>query len=99
MCAAAARVPPFVRLFAHCCYAVLCCAVLCCGVACRWGEAGYIRIQRHDDGTSQWCGPDTRPGDGVGCNGGPSEVTVCGSCGMWYDSAYPTGANIVGADA
>jgi len=60
------------------------------------GESGYIRIQKHSDGTSEWCGPDTKPGDGVGCNGGPSQVTVCGSCGIWYDTSYPTGANVVG---
>jgi len=60
-----------------------------------WGEGGYIRMQKHSDGGMQWCGPDTRPQDGVGCNGGPSTVTVCGSCGMWYDTSYPTGATII----
>jgi len=59
----------------------------------QWGENGYIRIQRHSDGGQQWCGPDTKPQDGVGCNGGPSTVTVCGSCGLWYDTSYPTGAS------
>jgi len=56
-----------------------------------WGEDGYIRIQKHSDGGSQWCGEDTSPGDGTGCQGGPSEVTVCGSCGLWYDVCYATG--------
>jgi len=26
---------------------------------------------------------------GVACKGGPSEVTVCGSCGVLYDSVVP----------
>jgi hypothetical protein len=56
-----------------------------------WGEDGYIRIEKHSDGGSQWCGEDTSPGDGTGCQGGPSEVTVCGSCGLWYDVCYATG--------
>jgi len=56
-----------------------------------WGESGYIRIERHSDGASKWCNIDRTPGDGSGCQGGPSQVTVCGSCGIWYDSSYPTG--------
>jgi len=59
-----------------------------------WGEAGYIRIQKHSDGGSQWCGIDTSPSDGTGCTGGPSQVTVCGSCGLWYDVCYATGGSI-----
>jgi len=55
-----------------------------------WGEDGYIRIQRHSDGSSKWCSLDHEPLDGVGCPGGPSVITVCGSCGIWYDNAYPT---------
>jgi len=61
----------------------------------NWGEDGYIRIQRFSDGDGH-CGPDTKPQDGVGCNGGPSTVTVCGSCGIWYDTSYPTGATTIG---
>jgi len=57
-----------------------------------WGESGYIRIQRHTDGdVSKWCEIDPTPSDGSGCQGGPSQVTVCGSCGIWYDSSYPLG--------
>jgi len=57
-----------------------------------WGESGYIRIQRHSDGDmSQWCGTDNTPSDGSGCQGGPPSVTVCGSCGIWYDTSYPFG--------
>jgi len=60
-----------------------------------WGESGYIRVQKHSDGTSQWCGNDPTPSDGTGCNGGPSSITVCGSCGIWYDSSYPLGVTPV----
>jgi len=60
-----------------------------------WGESGYIRIFKHSDGDSKWCGPDPSPADGTGCDGGPPEVTVCGSCGIWYDSSYPIGASLL----
>ena len=53
----------------------------------EWGESGYIRIERHADG--KFCGTDNKPADGTGCNGGPSSVTVCGSCGILYDAVYP----------
>jgi len=62
----------------------------------RWGEQGYMRLERHSDGDmSKWCGPDTRPSDGTGCDGGPAVVTACGSCGTWYDVSYPTGGSLV----
>jgi len=51
-----------------------------------WGEDGYIRIART---SSAQCTPDTIPGDGTGCNGGPTQVTVCGACGILYDTSYP----------
>jgi len=54
-----------------------------------WGEDGYIRLEKHSDGSSQWCSQDNEPLDGDGCPGGPSPITVCGSCGIWYDNAYP----------
>jgi cathepsin L len=57
-----------------------------------WGENGFIRLLRHSDGSSQWCKKDVTPSDGSGCDGGPATVTVCGECGIWYDSSYPTGA-------
>jgi cathepsin L len=57
-----------------------------------WGEGGYIRLKRYSDGSSAWCWPDPTPQDGSGCLGGPSVVTVCGDCGIWYDSCYPVGA-------
>jgi len=60
-----------------------------------WGESGYIRIFKHSDGDMKWCGPDPTPQDGTGCDGGPPEVTVCGSCGIWYDSSYSVGASLL----
>jgi cathepsin L len=59
-----------------------------------WGESGYIRLFRHSDGDKKWCGIDPSPQDGTGCDGGPPQVTVCGSCGVWYDSSYPVGASL-----
>jgi len=52
-----------------------------------WGEQGYIRLARSSTPT---CGIDKKPSDGDGCNGGPSEVTVCGTCGILYDTVYVT---------
>jgi cathepsin L len=59
----------------------------------EWGEKGHIRLIRHDEEDS-WCGTDRSPKDGVGCDGGPSEVTVCGTCGMLYDSIIPDGVRL-----
>jgi len=51
-----------------------------------WGEKGYIRVYR--TGKAQ-CGIDLSPSDGTGCNNGPSQVIVCGTCGILYDTTYP----------
>jgi len=51
-----------------------------------WGELGYIRIRRE---TIPRCGVDLTPRDGTGCDVGPPTVTVCGTCGILYDSCYP----------
>jgi len=51
-----------------------------------WGEDGYIRLRRHNDETK--CGIDLKPGDGTGCNNGPKQITVCGICGILYDTSY-----------
>jgi cathepsin L len=59
-----------------------------------WGEAGYIRLAR-SDGEQDKCGTDTTPHDGSACDGQDEPVTVCGTCGVLYDSSYPTGANIL----
>lgn len=56
-----------------------------------WGEEGRMRILRRDgkwDETEQ-CGVDNQPELGTGCEGGPKKVTVCGMCGILYDSVVP----------
>jgi len=55
-----------------------------------WGENGYIRLRRTQE---LRCGIDTSPQDGDGCNGGPPQITVCGTCGILYDGVYPTVLN------
>lgn len=56
-----------------------------------WGEEGYIKLKR-DDGDDENCGIDITPQDGTACAGDDEPVKVCGTCGVLYDSAYPTGA-------
>lgn len=63
-----------------------------------WGESGYIRLLRKktanlDD--DERCGMDITPQDGTACAGDNQPVKVCGTCGILYDSSYPTGANTV----
>jgi cathepsin L len=53
-----------------------------------WGEDGYIRLKRTSNEQTR-CGTDVKPSDGTGCNGGPSQVTVCGTCAILYDVSYP----------
>jgi len=62
-----------------------------------WGEEGHIRMLRHDD-EDAWCGVDNKPKEGVGCDGGPAEITVCGTCGLLYDPLIPNGVRIEAAD-
>lgn len=52
-----------------------------------YGEQGYIRLKRF---TNPPCGVDTTPSDGDGCANGPPQVTVCGNCGILYDTTYVT---------
>jgi len=52
-----------------------------------WGEKGYIRLKRS---ATVECGVDLHPADGSGCDGGPATVKVCGTCGILYDTCYPT---------
>merc|ERR1719159_559793 len=58
-----------------------------------WGENGYIRSTRHVD-EEMWCGTDNKPQEGSGCDGGPSEITVCGMCGILYEPLVPQGVRI-----
>eukprot|EP00933_Yihiella_yeosuensis_P033041 TRINITY_DN2674_c0_g1_i3.p1 TRINITY_DN2674_c0_g1~~TRINITY_DN2674_c0_g1_i3.p1 ORF type:complete len:382 (+),score=102.45 TRINITY_DN2674_c0_g1_i3:112-1257(+) len=57
-----------------------------------WGESGYIRMLRlkSDQGEKGHCGTDHNPKAGVGCDGGPPTLPVCGMCGMLSDSAHPS---------
>lgn len=55
-----------------------------------WGEGGFIRIKR--TGSGELCGVDRTPEHGSGCDGGPTEVTVCGMCGILYDNTFPVAA-------
>jgi cathepsin L len=56
-----------------------------------WGEDGYIRLARTAN-EGERCGVDVVPLDGTGCKDGPANITVCGTCGILYDTVYPTGA-------
>lgn len=58
----------------------------------EWGENGFIRLLRRDNSDGDegsWCGTDNHPELGSGCDGGPSEVEVCGTCGILYDTVVP----------
>jgi len=52
-----------------------------------WGESGYIRLMKS---ATPVCGWDTQPSDGTGCKNGPPKVQVCGTCGILFDTSYPT---------
>lgn len=58
-----------------------------CSWGAGWGLDGNIKVSRSDK-----CAVDTNPADGVGCAGGPSNMTVCGTCGVLFASSYPVGA-------
>jgi len=58
-----------------------------------YGEQGYIRLIRHTDEES-WCGIDRKPQEGSGCDGGPAEITVCGTCGILYEALVPQNVRV-----
>lgn len=58
-----------------------------------WGEKGYIRLARSDDEQAK-CGADVTPASGTACAADLSPQKVCGTCGIIFDSAYPTGAYV-----
>jgi len=59
-----------------------------------FGEQGYIRIAREKSAADVTCEIDYSPASGSGCDGGPTEITVCGMCGMYADSSYPVNARL-----
>lgn len=54
----------------------------------RWGEHGHIRVLRHGSAREDdaHCGEDNDPKAGVACKPYPDKDTVCGVCGILYDS-------------
>jgi hypothetical protein len=57
-----------------------------------WGENGHMRILRRDseeETEEDFCGWDRQPEVGNGCEGGPSKLRVCGTCGMLFDTVVP----------
>lgn len=61
----------------------------------RWGESGHIRLSREKSAKDVRCEIDTNPGAGSGCEGGPSQIKVCGQCGVLSDSSIPFGGKLV----
>lgn len=57
-----------------------------------WGEKGYIRLARQASQADVQCGTDSTPADGTACEGDLSPQTVCGTCGILFDTAYVTNA-------
>lgn len=57
----------------------------------KWGMKGYsyIKMFYFESPTEANCGTDENPKDGVGCDGGPKTLKVCGECGILYDPTYP----------
>jgi len=58
-----------------------------------WGEGGRIRILRSDDEDGN-CGMDTDPQAGLACKGETEAISVCGTCGILYDSVIPIFSNL-----
>jgi len=54
----------------------------------RWGEKGYIRVSRANDGKTF---VDKNPKAGTACKPVPKTQTVGGECGLLFDTSYPTG--------
>jgi cathepsin L len=60
-----------------------------------WGEEGFIRLPREENASDVKCEVDYHPDQGSGCEGGPTQIVVCGFCGMYTDSSYPEGVKVV----
>lgn len=55
-----------------------------------WGERGFMRLARRDNQDEEAdCGWDMDPSVGSGCEGGPSKLWTCGSCGILFDAVAP----------
>jgi len=66
----------------------------------NWGEQGHIRLKREDSAVEEArCGQDRKPQEGLGCDGGPPEITVCGMCGILFDPIYPEGVTLEDSSA
>jgi len=63
-----------------------------------WGESGYMRVKRYGEG-SEPCGMDTKPQDGMACDGETDPIEYCGVCAILSSSSYPTGMKKVGSVA
>lgn len=59
-----------------------------------WGENGYIRVEMKEN-EQEHCGWDYSPQEGIACDGDPDKAWVCGTCGLLYDSVYPTGIHLM----
>jgi cathepsin L len=55
----------------------------------HWGEKGFIRLERKGKEEGKYCGMDNDAQKGIACDGDPSSVRVCGTCGVLYDSVVP----------
>jgi len=62
-----------------------------------FGENGFIRMLRFVN-KDEMCGVDHDPKAGVGCDGGAATLPVCGCNGMYSDSSYPIGVEVVSGD-
>merc|ERR1711890_139704 len=57
---------------------------------------GYIALKRE---STSVCGINSSPMDGTACVGGPGndQQTVCGMCGILFDTSYPLGPHMIDA--
>jgi len=60
----------------------------------QWGERGFIRLEMKEN-EQDHCGWDRQTHKGLACDGDPDEAWVCGTCGILYDSVYPTGVHLI----
>jgi len=63
-----------------------------------WGEQGFIRLEMKSN-EEEHCGWDHATHEGLACDGDPDSAWVCGTCGVLYDSSYPTGPHLMHPDS